>query len=86
MIRFTEAHFMAQVPAQNAPGSILDALNDPKYFGLPDERYNTSKLLVIYICKMLSETRNAEGVVINNAHPGLCRSEIRRDFPRLFAM
>ncbi|QDS74100.1 hypothetical protein FKW77_009705 [Venturia effusa] len=77
----SDVHFISSLSEKVSP-SILDGLNDPKYFG--PARYNTSKLLEVLFVRYLTSQQAAGPhypVVINYVTPGLCKSELARDAP-----
>ncbi|KAJ7763576.1 hypothetical protein DFH07DRAFT_1059253 [Mycena maculata] len=72
------AQFRAIFPARSAP-EILQAMNDPTQ-GVKSDRYETSKLFNLYLAREIAQLRQAQGVVVNVAHPGLVVSGIARDY------
>ena len=67
----------------SAKGSLLEALNDEKNFsGM--RQYATSKLYVEYVNKALADlTRDPRGevqVTVDSCCPGLCQSDLSRDY------
>ena len=72
---------MARTYAEYADRPLLEAFNDPKYFGVTDDMYQLTKLLVVFMCRSMGQDFLDAGIVLNNAHPGLCKSEVRRDLP-----
>lgn len=79
----SDVHFLSSLSEKSSP-SILDGLNDPKNFG--PARYNTSKLLEVLFVRYLTSHQAAGPdypVVINYVTPGLCKSELSRDTPKL---
>ena len=79
------AHFLARAPYLYSRGNLLSAANDPRHMPV-EGPYNDTKLLVVLLTRELAQLPEAQGVVVNNAHPGLCRSDVRRDFPLWFIL
>ncbi|KAJ7470258.1 hypothetical protein FB451DRAFT_1339818 [Mycena latifolia] len=69
---------LAFFPERSAP-NILETLNDPAKSALRP-RYVTSKLLDLFLAREIAALPHAAGVVVNIVDPGLCRSELTRDF------
>jgi len=65
-------HYWAKFAEQNAPGSIVEALDDPKYFGTTGERYNVSKVLSVFTARELAKLPAVTSgkVNVNSANPG----------------
>ncbi|KAJ7464629.1 hypothetical protein FB451DRAFT_442808 [Mycena latifolia] len=72
------AQWLALFPQKTAP-NILQALNDEST-SVKRDRYPTSKLLVILFARAMAKLPAAEGVVINVGDPGLCISNIGREY------
>lgn len=77
-------HYMAslkEVEDKNGRG-IFNTLNDPKTANMAD-RYNVSKLLVIYACRELADKINGSAknsstaIVINTPNPSYCKSALQ---------
>jgi retinol dehydrogenase-12 len=79
----SEVHAWAKFPQQDAP-SILAALND-KEKAIPKDIYNMSKLLDVLMTREIAQLPAAQKVNVNSLNPGLCKSELLRDIPWLFA-
>lgn len=79
----SEVHEWAKFPQQDAP-TILAALND-KQQAVPSDLYNMSKLLDVLITREIAQLPSAQKIVVNSLNPGLCVSDLRRDFPSLIA-
>lgn len=84
-ITSSEVHGHTQFPQKSAPdGEIFAMLNDKamaeKYF---NEQYPVSKLLEVFGVRSIAEKHPASAfpVTINCVNPGLCHSELSRDFP-----
>jgi hypothetical protein len=71
-------HYWAKFEEANASGSIIDALNDPKYFGTNGERYNVSKVLSVFTGRELAKLPAVTSgkVVVNSANPGRSYSSL----------
>ncbi|PSN66472.1 putative short-chain dehydrogenase/reductase family protein [Corynespora cassiicola Philippines] len=80
----SEMHATSSFPERNAP-SILSALNDPEKTNMK-ERYATSKLLEILLVRELAPKMAEMGVVLNMTNPGLCHSQLARDYGWAFWM
>jgi len=65
-------HYWAKFVEQNAQGSIIEALDDPKYFGSTGERYNVSKVLSVFTARELAKLPAVTSgkVNVNSANPG----------------
>ena len=65
-------HYWAKFLEQNAQGSIIEALDDPKYFGTTGERYNVSKVLSVFTARELAKLPAVTSgkVNVNSANPG----------------
>ncbi|KAJ6581906.1 hypothetical protein B0H19DRAFT_929440 [Mycena capillaripes] len=72
------ALFLANFPEKSAT-KILQALNDEEKSNHKD-RYPTSKLLDLFLAREIAALPRAEGVVVNVVDPGLCISELGRNF------
>ncbi|ORY74750.1 hypothetical protein BCR35DRAFT_353776 [Leucosporidium creatinivorum] len=82
----SEVHLVAKFHEGTLPGSILDNLNDETIFQQCwSDRYNTSKLLNIFLSRKLAELAG-DKVVVNVVNPGLCETELGRDLPRIMVM
>lgn len=74
-------HLVAKFSERTLPGSILDNLNDEKvHQSRWSDRYNTSKLLNIFLARKLAELAG-DSIVVNVVNPGLCETELGRDMP-----
>ncbi|KAJ4416626.1 hypothetical protein N0V82_006635 [Gnomoniopsis sp. IMI 355080] len=77
----SDAHFMTSFNEKSSP-KILDAF---KSTTVPPDRYQTSKLLQIFIVRQLAQdmaasTSNSKGpVILNTLTPGFCRTALFRD-------
>ncbi|KAL2268640.1 hypothetical protein VTJ83DRAFT_3486 [Remersonia thermophila] len=77
------AHMQTTFAQQSAP-HIFSAFQPGDHM---DERYGTSKLLVILLVRELAErlsaaaSPNPSPVIVNSAHPGLCKSDLFRSVP-----
>ncbi|KAI5476854.1 hypothetical protein MNV49_007088 [Pseudohyphozyma bogoriensis] len=76
----SEVHMWAKFAEKKVPGPTLAALNTEKHFN-PDDRYFTSKLIALFIARKLAKLPIASSVVVNIVNPGLCKSDLRREFP-----
>lgn len=83
-------HYMASLKeVEDKTGrGIFNALNDPKTADMED-RYNLSKLLVIYACRELADRLNAPGkknsptgIVINTPNPSYCKSSLQLGYEK----
>ncbi|KAK7025040.1 hypothetical protein R3P38DRAFT_3316638 [Favolaschia claudopus] len=74
----SEAMFLAKFAERSTPKS-LEAMNDKDRFNMSD-RYPTSKLFNFFTARELSKLPQAQGVVVNVVSPGLCVTEIAREF------
>ncbi|KAK3378006.1 short-chain dehydrogenase/reductase-like protein [Podospora didyma] len=75
----SEAHNFARFPERHAP-QILEEFRPGK--GSMFDRYNTSKLLDVFMARELAErASSSSSVVINSTNPGLCWSELSRNTP-----
>jgi hypothetical protein len=65
-------HYWAKFAEQNAQGSIVEALDDQKYFGTTGERYNVSKVLSVFTARELAKLPAVTSgkVNVNSANPG----------------
>jgi retinol dehydrogenase-12 len=61
--------------------NIFDTLNDPKKARMTD-RYNVSKLLEIFVVRHIARNHPLSQlhVTVNTLTPGLCESELMRDY------
>lgn len=63
------------------PGSIFSRLNNPDQ-AIMGQRYEVTKLLVLYITRALSSRVNSPGkssVIINTPNPSYCQSDLLRE-------
>lgn len=81
----SDVHAHTTFPQKSAPdGEILATVNDKataeKYW---DEQYPVSKLLGVFAVRAIAERNPAATfpVTINLVNPGLCHSELGRDYP-----
>lgn len=79
----SEVHEWAKFPQQDAP-TILAALND-KSQAIPSDLYNMSKLLDVLVTREIAQLPSAQKINVNSLNPGLCVSELRRDWSPLLA-
>lgn len=79
----SEVHEWAKFPQQDEP-TILAALND-KSKAVDSDLYNMSKLLDVLMTREIAKLPNASKINVNSLNPGLCVSELRRDFPWIVA-
>lgn len=65
-------HYWAKFAEQNAQGSIIEALDDPKFFGTTGERYNVSKVLSVFTARELAKLPAVTSgkVNVSSANPG----------------
>ncbi|KAL2864074.1 uncharacterized protein BJX67DRAFT_384076 [Aspergillus lucknowensis] len=78
----SEGHETTAFAEQNAP-RIFDALRDQKQANM-DERYDTSKLIQLYLVRALAERLSQSDkppVTLNAVSPGLCKTRLRRETP-----
>lgn len=65
--------------------SVLDKVSEPKYFD-PKLQYCLTKLFAMYVMEGLVQAQERHGgadeVIISTACPGLCRSNMGREFPK----
>ncbi|KAI5476866.1 Short chain dehydrogenase atnD [Pseudohyphozyma bogoriensis] len=76
----SEVHTWAKFIEKDVPGSTLAALNSEQDFQGGD-RYQVTKLINLFIARKLATLPIASSVVISMVNPGLCVSELRREFP-----
>lgn len=81
----SDVHMHTTFPQKSAPdGQIFARVNDKataeQYW---DEQYPLSKLLEIFAVRAIAERDDSStaSVTINTVNPGLCHSELGRDFP-----
>ncbi|MCJ1371483.1 hypothetical protein MMC20_002700 [Loxospora ochrophaea] len=74
----SEVHGWTQFPEWKG-SKIFDALDDEATARM-GERYPTSKLLEILVVRQIAPKLQASGVILNMLNPGLCHSELARDF------
>jgi NAD(P)-dependent dehydrogenase (short-subunit alcohol dehydrogenase family) len=74
----SEMHAHTQFPEQHS-ADIFAALDNKETTNMA-ERYNTSKLLQVLIVRELAPRAASTGVVINMVNPGLCHSQLARDY------
>lgn len=79
----SEVHEWARFPQQDAP-TILAALND-KSQAITSDLYKMSKLLDVLITKEIAQLPSAQKINVNSLNPGLCVSELRRDWSPIIA-
>ncbi|KAJ6581881.1 hypothetical protein B0H19DRAFT_983986 [Mycena capillaripes] len=75
----SEGMFLVKFPQRSGP-KILEALNDEKQSTSAFDRYPTSKLFNLFVAREIAKLPQAQGVVVNVVAPGLCASELGRDF------
>ncbi|KAF7356361.1 Carnitine acetyl transferase [Mycena venus] len=76
----SEGMFLSKLPQRSAP-KILETLNDESQCGKNMwDRYTTSKLFNLFLAREIAKMSQAQGVVVNVVAPGLCASELGRDF------
>ena len=75
----SQVQYLAAFKYRDTPGSLLDALNDPKNFSI--DHYNITKLLDVCLAREMAKFPTASGVIVNSVNPGLSTSELRRDLP-----
>jgi retinol dehydrogenase-12 len=65
-------HYWAQFPQQDAKGSLIEALDDPIGFISPNERYNMSKVLDVFMAREIAKLPAVTSgkVNVNSANPG----------------
>lgn len=64
-------HYMTTFAPRKAPaGGMLLAMNDQKKYGV-DERYNESKVMVVWFAKSLAQ-QVGDSVIVNSVNPGYC--------------
>jgi len=82
----SEVHSWAKFEQQKYPDPI-DALNDSKRSSIK-ERYFVSKLLNIYMTRKFAQLfkDNHDRISIHSLNPGLCNTELIRNFPFLIRM
>lgn len=81
----SDVHGHTKLPQKSAGhGKILVAISDKqtaeKHWS---EQYPISKLLQVLGVRAIAEKRSASRVTVNCVNPGLCHSELGRDFPGL---
>ena len=87
VVMTSEVHAHSPFHERNAPeGQILNTLNAPETADMAD-RYQLSKLLEVFLVRELvnviagkHECNKTPDVVINLVNPGLCKSELSKDF------
>ena len=80
MLNRSLAHELAKF-AQQDETNLLEALNDPQYYGNM-EVYNTTKLLQVFMTREMAGLSRASNIIVNAVTPGLCKTHLRRDFPK----
>ncbi|KAI9702218.1 MAG: hypothetical protein M1820_006300 [Bogoriella megaspora] len=63
------------------PGELFATLNDEKTANMGD-RYNVTKLMEIFVIKQMAvlSPLSSSGVIVNCIAPGLCKSELGREY------
>lgn len=81
VILASDIHINASFPQKTQP-HVLTAMNDEAQF-VPMDRYSTSKLFDILLTRELARHPMFQSgdVVLCSLNPGLCRSELMREFP-----
>ncbi|CAN8098303.1 unnamed protein product [Discula destructiva] len=75
----SDAHMFAKFREREEP-QIFEAFKKKEY--MSEDRYNTSKLLPIWIVRELGDRMSPnDPVMINCVHPGLCRTNLFRHAP-----
>ncbi|GAW13922.1 hypothetical protein ANO14919_033140 [Xylariales sp. No.14919] len=74
----SELHACTQFAERHA-ADIFAALDDVKATNMA-ERYPTSKLLEVLVMRELASRITETGVLINMVNPGLCHSQLARDY------
>ncbi|KAF2802842.1 NAD(P)-binding protein [Mytilinidion resinicola] len=78
----SELYEVAKFAESKAPdGQIFASLSDQSKANMLD-RYNTSKLLLIFVIKQIAALAPLESskVIVNCVGPGFCQSELHRDY------
>jgi retinol dehydrogenase-12 len=73
----SEVHFWTAFKEKTAP-NILERMDQKDSFGDGMERYNTSKLLVVFWFRELASKVDAKEVIINAPNPGFVASQFHR--------
>jgi len=73
----SEVHHWAKLSVQDE-SNIIQALNDKEKHD-PQDRYNISKLLDVFITHEIAALAAAKKVNVTSSNPGLCESELIRD-------
>lgn len=75
----SEVHEQAKFPEWKTPNTFATLSNrDTANMG---ERYQTSKLLEVLVCRAIAPKIAGKGVILNYVNPGLCHSELSREAP-----
>ena len=74
----SEMHAATKFPERNK-ASIFAALDDPQETNMA-ERYSTSKLIEVLLVRELAPQISKMDVIVNMVNPGLCHSQLARDY------
>ncbi|RYP10953.1 hypothetical protein DL765_007956 [Monosporascus sp. GIB2] len=74
----SEMHKMTEFPERHAD-DLFEALDNEQTTNMA-ERYSTSKLLEVLLVRELASRLVGTGVVVNMVNPGLCHSQLARDY------
>ncbi|KAJ6492248.1 hypothetical protein C8R45DRAFT_990729 [Mycena sanguinolenta] len=66
--------------SEKSASNVLEAMNDQSQCSDMLDRYFTSKLFNLFLAREIARLAQARGVVINVVTPGLCVSELGRDY------
>ncbi|KAJ7793731.1 hypothetical protein B0H14DRAFT_3889122 [Mycena olivaceomarginata] len=81
----SELHHFGVIPKEVfEKGNVLATIGSAEYCTkekIRSSAYPVSKLLVIFFVRELNERLGAAPLIVNTVNPGMCISELRRDFP-----
>lgn len=82
--RPSPAHALLSYRRPPPPTSPLADATDPASTTLPTRhaRYQFTKLCSLFLARRLAALPAAAGIVVNCVHPGLCASDLTRDYGR----
>lgn len=70
LMTFAIVHYWSEFPQKNLPGSLMEAFDDPFQFANADERYQTSKLLDVFMAREIAKLPITSEVIVTSACPG----------------
>ncbi|KAG5643888.1 hypothetical protein DXG03_009518 [Asterophora parasitica] len=86
VVASSELHFVSKIDKNVLQGNEIYKTLNSEEFSTPSAmstRYFDSKLLAILFVQALNERLLVYPVIVNSVNPGLCHSQIRRDFKGL---